>query len=119
MSGSTNTIFAGVPIGSSSLLPEAKYVPQVAITNFSARALRVRIQYAQTTGDSPAVENAKDLTLPASSTTQLNLDNLHGGAGLQNSFVINSAATPRHLTTNLASTSQPPLHALALLPNHQ
>src|SRR5260370_32105823 len=68
MIGSTSTIFAGVPIGSSSLLPEAKYVPQVAITNFSARALRVRIQYAQTTGDSPAVENAKDLTLPAIST---------------------------------------------------
>jgi len=106
MISSPNTIFSGVPVGSPSLLPEGKYVPQMAVTNFSARSLRVQVQYAQTTGDTPTAQKIRDFTLPARSTKQLTLDNLHGGAGLQNSLVIDFDGAPGDLMAKLVSTSE-------------
>lgn len=114
MTGS-NIIFAGVPVGSSLLLPAGKYVPQAALANFSARAMRVQIQYAQTIGDVPNVRSVRDLTLPAQSTKQLVLDDLQGGTGIQNSFAITSDGAPGDLMAKIVSTSESALHEVEVL----
>lgn len=111
----SNTIFVGVPVGSPSTLPEGRYVPQLALANFSGQAVRVQVQYAKTMGEAPSAQDVRDMTLPPKSTKQVILDNLKGGAGLQNSFVITSSGAPGDLMAKLVSTSESALHEVEIL----
>jgi hypothetical protein len=44
---SPNTIFTGIPVGPSPLLPDGKYSPQISLANFSSKPIHARIIYSQ------------------------------------------------------------------------
>lgn len=46
----STTMFAGLPVGSATLLPGGNYVPQLSVANFSSSPAKVTVKYARTTG---------------------------------------------------------------------
>jgi hypothetical protein len=115
MSASPNTVFTGVPVGRTALLPEGRYVPQLALTNFSAKPVHVRVKYAQTSGSTPVAREVANLTLPAKTSKGLSFQNLDGDAELRNSYVVISDGAPGDLMAKLASTSDSSLREVELL----
>jgi hypothetical protein len=105
MAVSANTTFTGVPVGDSQLLPGGKYVPEVALANFSAKAVHAHVKYSTTGGTSPTILDAKSLTVPAQSTRWLRLDNVQSADGLQNSFIVESDGAAGDLGAKLVSRS--------------
>jgi len=112
---SATTVFTGVPVGSATLLPDGKYVPQLALANFSSNDLHVRIKYAETSGSTPTVQEAGNTIVPARSSKGLTLGNLQGDLGLQNSFLIISDGAPGDLMAKLVSTSESSLREVESL----
>jgi hypothetical protein len=104
---SPNTVFAGVPVGRTRLLPEGKFVPHIALTNFSAKDVNVNVKYATGVG-TPTVQILDPLRVPARSTAEIALSTLQGNADLENSFVVTAEAAPGDLVAKVwsASTSQ-------------
>lgn len=102
---SLNTIFTGMPVGDAAPLPAGEYVPQVALANFSAKDINVRVKYAHTSGDGPVVEEAANLVVHAGSSSGVTLAHLMGDPGLKNSFVILSDGAPGDLMAKVVSTS--------------
>ena len=102
----STTVFAGVPVGSSNLLPEGRYVPQLALSNFSTESIRVGVKYARSFGGNSVVQEVANLTVKGRSSQALSLDKLKGDPELQNSFMVASAGAPGDLIANLISTSE-------------
>jgi hypothetical protein len=88
------TIFTGVPVDRTTLLPEANYVPNLSLANFSAKELQIHVQYARTFGAAPTTNEIAALTVPAGSSKAIAFDNLQGDPQLQNSFLITSNGAP-------------------------
>jgi len=107
------TIFTGVPVGPTTLLREANYVPNLSLTNFSAKDLQVHVRYAQTIGATPTTKEIAALTVPAGSSTEITFDNLQGDP-LQNSFLITSNGAPGDLLSKLVSMSGSALHQVEM-----
>jgi hypothetical protein len=77
MLNSANTVFTGVPVGDTSLLTPDRYVPQLTLTNFSARDVHVRTIFARTS-DRTSVQQVGMMTVPGNSVRELVLSNLNG-----------------------------------------
>jgi len=112
---SSTTVFSGVPVGPATLLPEGTYVPELALANFSGKAVHVRVKYARTSESTPAAQDAENVTVPANASKWLVLNNLKGDPGLQNSFLVTSDAAPGDLMATLVSTSDSDLRQVELL----
>ena len=87
MLNSSNTVFAGVPVGFSSLLSEGRYAPQLALANFSTRVLDISVKYARTSGDNSTAQEVAKLQVSPRSSRSLSLENLKGDPELKNSFL--------------------------------
>jgi hypothetical protein len=97
------TVFDGVPVGPASLLSSGNYVPELSLTNFSAKALQINVQYAQTSGTTPATRQLAAFSIPAESSLKVTFDDIQGDPQLQNSFVVNSTGAPGDLLAKLVS----------------
>lgn len=115
MAMSATTVFAGVPVGSATLLPAADYVPEVSLANFSKSAAHVKIQYALTSEDTPSVQDVDDLVVPAQSSKHIALRNLQGDPNLTNSFTIVSDGSPGDLAAKLVARSDSQLREVELI----
>lgn len=101
---SPNTVFPGVPVGRSSLLAGGRYVPELALANFSPRAVQVRVSYAQTSGGSSASSNdVATFKMNPGTTKALSFKELSGDPGLRNSFVVYSDAAAGNLIAKIVS----------------
>jgi len=109
------TIFTGVPVGPTTLLPEANYVPNLSLANFSSKDLQVHVQYVQTSGTAPTTKEIAAVTVPAGSSKAITLDSLQGDPQLQNSFVITSNGAPGDLLSKLVSKSDSALRQVEIV----
>lgn len=115
MTNSPNTVFTGVPVGTSaSLLPEGRYVPELTLTNFSNKELHVHTTFARSSGDNPITQEVGSLSVPAHSTRELILRSLQGDPALQNSFVVHSDGEPGDLMTKFVSKGNSRLREVEL-----
>src|SRR5579864_40943 len=69
------TVFDGVPVGTARMLAAGNYVPELSVTNFSAKDLHVQVQYSQT---SIPTKQLPTLTIAAGSSKKVTFDDLQG-----------------------------------------
>ncbi len=100
---SPGTVFDGVPVGRASLLSPGNYVPELSLTNFSAKNLQVTMQYAQSSGTTPETKQLASINIPAGSSKRVTFGDLQGDPGLQNSFLISSTGAPGDVLAKLVS----------------
>jgi hypothetical protein len=111
---SSSFVFSGVPVGTATALPEGKYVPQLALSNFSNVPAHVRILYA-TTHAAGGVREIKRVFIPPAASMLVRLSDLSGDPDLRNSFVVTSDQAPGGVIANLVSTSKSRLPEVELL----
>ena len=102
---SANSMFGGVPVGTTTELGGGNYVPALSLANFSSKAAHVTIQYAETSEGASSTHDIQSITVPPGQTRDLVLDNLQGDPDLQNSFLVLSDASPGDLLTKLISVT--------------
>lgn len=112
---SSTTVFTGVPVGFSTVLPASSYTPQVSLANFSAHAARVKVEYARTFGGTPVTDDVANATVAPYATKTIALANLQGDASMQNSFLVSSDGAPGEVIAKLVSTSDSALPETELL----
>jgi len=115
MTMSANTVFTGVPVGSATLLPDGKYVPQMMLANFSKKDLHVAIKYSHMSSEIPVVEGVGNLVVRSMTTEHISLDSLEGDPGLKNSFLVTSDGAPGDLVAKLVSTSDSQLREVEVI----
>jgi hypothetical protein len=115
MTMSTTTVFTGAPVGSLSLLPDGKYVPQLAFANFSNRSAHVSVNYARMSGETPIVKEVANIDVPGMTVEHLALDGLQGNPDLKSSFLVTADGSPGDVMTKLTSQSDSPLREIELL----
>lgn len=104
---SSTTVFAGVPVGLATLLPEGNYTPEVLLANFSGKDAQVTMKYAHSSGAAaPGVDDLGNILLPAKTTKHLKLDGFQGDLTLENSFLFTSDGKPGDVVAKLFSTSE-------------
>ncbi|MGA2602141.1 MAG: hypothetical protein ABSH09_34680, partial [Bryobacteraceae bacterium] len=91
---SGNTVFTGVPVGSSNYLPGAVFAPEVAVTNFGTKAVNATLLFARTDASGVTTTPVATASIPAMSSQTVALPALTGDPGLRNSFIVQSDATP-------------------------
>ena len=111
---SATNVFAGVPVDSTSILKEGRYVPHVSVANFSTRTAKVDIKYSEMIGTTPSVRDVAEFSVPAGTTRELGLDILEGNPDLQNSFLVSSDASPGDVSTKLVAASNSRLREVEL-----
>lgn len=111
---STTTVFAGVPVGQSPLLPAGAFTPVLSLANFSQTPRHVTVQYATTQNGTPASTTVSTLTLAPLASQQLVLGGLTGDPTLQNSFLVQSDGNPGDVGAKLVSTSDSALAEVEL-----
>ena len=104
---SGNTVFTGVPVGVANYLPGANFTPQLAVTNFGAKAANTSVLFARTTDSGPESTNVATVSIPAMSSRTITLPPLIGDPGLRNSFIVTSNAAPGALFASLAAVGAP------------
>jgi hypothetical protein len=114
MKVSATDVFTGVPVDSTSILTEGRYVPHVSVANFSTRIAKVDIKYSEMIGTTPSVRDVAQFSVPPGTTKELGLDILEGNPDLQNSFLVSSDASPGDVSTKLVATSNSRLREVEL-----
>jgi hypothetical protein len=112
---STTTVFTGVPVGSATLLPNGRYIPSVALANFSSQDRHVTIRYARTSGDSPDAQTLETVTLAPQSSKEISFDDLQGDPAMQNSFLVVADGSPGDVSAKLVARSDSELREVELL----
>lgn len=105
-SKTSTTIFAGLPVGGSTVLAGGYYTPQLSVANFSSSPAHITVQYSQTAGDTPEVKTIATLVVPAGGTSSAELTGLRGDPDLQNTFEVVSDQPPGEVVDNLFSQSE-------------
>ena len=111
---SPNTVFTGVPVGQSALLPEGHYIPELTLTNFSTKEVHVHTTFARTAEGTSAAQEVASIAVPSHSTRELVLHDLNGDPRLQNSFVVHSDGAPGDLVAKFVSRGDSRLHEVEL-----
>jgi hypothetical protein len=103
---SANSMYGGVPVGTTTELGGGNYVPALSLANFSSnKAAHVTVQYAETSNGASSAHDIQGVTVPPGQTRDLVLENLQGDPDLQNSFLVLSDASPGDLLTKLISVT--------------
>jgi len=116
---SPNSVFAGVPVGPTTVLGGRDFVPELSLANFSANAAQVTIQYAATSGDTPSANEVRNVAVPPGQTREVVLDNLQGAPDLKNSFLVLSSGMPGDLLAKLVAKAPQRLGEVELLAKDQ
>lgn len=102
---SSKTVFAGIPVGSTVLLPDGKYVPQLAVANFAQKPVQVKVEYSTTSGNSSSVTVVKNIVVAAHTTEFTSFHELQGDPSLTNSFFVTADTAPGNVVSKLVSAS--------------
>lgn len=97
---SGDSIFTGVPVGATGLVPGSSFAPEIAVANFGGGAANVSVTYASGTAAAAAVAR---VSVPAGSSRTLRLPALGGDPELRNSFVVASDAPAGAIATAMTS----------------
>jgi len=116
---SAGLVYAGIPVGDSSLLPKGTYTPRIYLANFADAPADLTVQYASTTGDQPDVQTVLQAKLAGQTARTFELNDLKGDPGLQNSFIVSSNAAPGMVLSKLVARSDGPLRELELIGKDQ
>jgi hypothetical protein len=98
---SSNTVFAGVPVGGADILPGDLFTPEIAIANFSSRPAAAQVLYAVTSDSGTDGRVIKSVSVP------------------RNSFVIQSNVAPGSLASNLTAVGGPTFRTVQLIGKDQ
>lgn len=112
---SSTTIFPGVPVGATNLLPAGNFVPELALANFSLRDAHVRVQYVHNSAGAAVADEVKSVVVPARSTSSFRLQNLPGDPELKSSFLLITEAAPGDIMSKVVSRSDSALREVELL----
>ena len=121
---SSSTIFAGVPFGSSALLPEGRYTPTISLANFSPHPAQVSVSQADSQGlgvkDAKAggenvVQQVRTVTVPPGRTVELTLRGSGTEPGLLHSVQVTSDRSPGEVLAKLESKGDGSLFTVELL----
>jgi hypothetical protein len=112
---STTTIFAGIPVGRSTQLPEGNYTPTVYLTNFSKGPRRVNIRFAHTSEDEIDVREVETVLLSPQSSQELSLPHLKGESNLQNTLLVEADGEPADVVSKFVARGDSGLRAVELL----
>jgi hypothetical protein len=116
---SSNTVFPGVPIGQADLLPGDSFKPEIALANFSARAVTAQLLYASSDDNGAQQKTAASFTLPPQSSTRVPLPAVAGDPRMRNSFVVQSNAALGSLAANLTVVGRPSFGTVQLIGKDQ
>lgn len=103
---SSQTAYAGMPVGGADLFPNGHFTPQVAVVNFGQNTAHVTVLLATTTAGQTTTRTVQQTDIPANSTVTVPLPLLSGDRGLQNSFVVKSDAPPGAVFSKIISTTE-------------
>ena len=116
---SSSTIYVGVPVGPSVLLPLANYLPCVSIANFTKTPQTVSVLYAYTQESGSQTPTGlhplRELQVPPLSTQTVSLSDLPPGADLTNSFIFRSSGPSGAVQVRLYAEGSPSLRRVELL----
>jgi hypothetical protein len=113
---SSGLAYTGIPVGSSPLLPEGEYAPEVALANFGTKARSITITSATTIDGSPRKQVLAALSLAAHAAKTVRLDHVLPSSELLNSVVIRFDGAPGDVAAKLTSRSRSsPLHIVEML----
>lgn len=113
---SSNTVYAGLPIERSELLPDAKYKPYASLANFTSSVQTVSVLYAPTTElNEPTMETLESITLAPMSTTTATLKIPRVAGDLTNSFIFKASGEPGAVQTKLYAFDDDSLKRVDLL----
>lgn len=112
---SSTTVFPGVPVGSTDLLPTGNFIPSLALANFSTQDAKVHVRHAFYSGSVASVEDVRSVVIPAGSSMNFSFENLAGDPGVKNSFLVTSEAAPGDIMSKLVSRSHSALREVELL----
>ncbi len=102
---STTTVYPGVPVGASPLLPGGTFTPVLTLANFSQSPRHVIVNYALTQNGAANLTPVQSVTLAPMTSQQVTLGGLTGDTVLQDSFMVQSDGSPGDVETKLVSTS--------------
>jgi len=112
---SSTAVYAGVPVGSSALLPAGIFTPVLSLVNFSKGARQVSVKYALTRDGAASLNTIASITLAPLSSREIALSGLGGDPTMQDSFLVESDGSPGDVGTKLVSKSGGALHEVELL----
>jgi len=121
---SKNTVYAGVPFGTQSVLSDGIYVPRVALTNFSTQPAHITIETSSSRPQEPedGTETTDTITpktlhvlLRPGESKDVLLDADSGSRGLQHSVVVKSDRLPGEVQSKLVSRSDGALYEVEML----
>ncbi len=113
---SADSVFTGVPVGRSALLPGPMFQPELALANFGAEPAHVSVAFATAPRGEPSARAIKDVTVPAGAIRKVTLPALGGDSLHRNSFVLRSEAPAGTLITSLLSSAQDGSPGLMTMP---
>jgi hypothetical protein len=116
---SSNTVFAGVPIGGADVLPGDSFTPEIAIANSSSQPAAAQVLYSVTSDSGTDGRVIKSVSVPPESSMTLRLDPLVGDPKMRNSFVIQSNVAPGSLASNLTAVGGPTFRTVQLIGKDQ
>jgi len=103
---SANTIFTGVPVGVTALLSSEKFVPTIALTNFSQLPGTAQIVLAETGPQGTQARKITETHIPPLSSQTIILDKLEASGDLRNSFVVESNLPAGSIQAKMVSFGQ-------------
>ncbi len=103
---SSNTVFAGVPVGQTDVLPGAAFKPEIAVANFGTQPATAQVLYATEAND-PKGKVVADVALEPQSSKTIELPAIMGDGQARNSFILESKAPPGTLAANLVAEAGP------------
>ena len=114
---SSDTVYTGVPVGSSLLLPEGDYTPVLYVANFGDRPSAGSVTYASALPGSTSrvVRTITRFTIPGNASQVVDLPGVEPNSTLQTSFIVTSGAAPGNLQSKLVAVGSGSLHAVELL----
>ena len=122
---SSTTIYAGVPFGEQTALPDGFYVPHVAITNFSDKPANVRVSLVTSNEKNPAdgeltadilqPPQANTLALAARESREVVFNDAHNQSGLLHSITVKSDQPSGQVQSKVVSRGDGDLYQVELL----
>ncbi len=106
---SSSTVYVGVPVGASPLLPAVLSAPVLTLANYSNQPRQTTVTFSDSSSGSPKVHTIANFIVPPFSTQTDTLAQVVG-SGLLNTFTIASDGQPgdiqAHLFTRVGSSAQ-------------
>ena len=102
---SGSSVFAGVPVGTSSALSGSPFQPSLALANFGSQPANVSVTYATAASPALSANPIAQAVIPPGTSKTIPLPALPGDPAMRNSFVVQSNAAPGTLLSGVTSVN--------------